>query len=241
MPGGQLRRERLVADIMRKLLGQMVRALAVVNTLVSVSVFPVAAKTEDAAIRIVAFGDSLMAGYMLPASDAFPTQLERKLKASGLNVEIVNAGVSGDTTSGGLARLDWSIPEGTDAVILELGANDALRGLDPGKARQNLTTIVERLKARGIDVLVAGMLAPGNLGEDYAARFNAIFPDLAQKQDVLLYPFFLQGVAMRSKLNLGDGIHPNAEGVKAIVEGIAPKVEELVARVRARRVRQQGG
>lgn len=241
MPGGQLRRERLVADIMRKLLGQMVRALAVVNTLVSVGVLPAAAKTGDATIRIVAFGDSLMAGYMLPASDAFPTQLERKLKASGLNVEIVNAGVSGDTTSGGLARLDWSIPEGTDAVILELGANDALRGLDPGKARQNLTTIVERLKARGIDVLVAGMLAPGNLGEGYAATFNAIFPDLAQKQGVLLYPFFLQGVAMRSKLNLGDGIHPNAEGVKAIVEGIAPKVEELVARVRARRARQQGG
>lgn len=228
-------------NMMRKLLGQMVRVLALVNILLSIGVLPAVAKAKDAPVRIVAFGDSLTAGYMLAGRDAFPAQLERKLKAAGLNIEIVNAGVSGDTTAGGLARLDWSIPDDTDAVILELGANDALRGLDPAKARRNLATIVQRLKARGIDVLIAGMLAPANLGEPYATAFNAIFGGIAKEYDVLLYPFFLQGVAMRNKLNLDDGIHPNAEGVALIVEGIAPKVQELIARVHGRRALHPGG
>lgn len=226
--------------MMRSLWGQMVRVLAVVNILLSMWTATAIAKDKDAPVRIVVLGDSLTAGYMLAARDAFPEQLERKLKAAGVKVEVANAGVSGDTTAGGLARLDWSIPSGTDAVILELGANDALRGLEPGKARINLDAIIKRLKARGVDVLLAGMLAPANLGEDYARSFNAIFPALAREHGVLLYPFFLQGVAMRAKLNLGDGIHPNAEGVALIVEGIRPKVEELIARVRARRGQQQG-
>lgn len=226
--------------MMRALWGQMVRVLAVVNILLSMWTATAIAKDKDAPVRIVVLGDSLTAGYMLAARDAFPEQLERKLKAAGVKVEVANAGVSGDTTAGGLARLDWSIPSGTDAVILELGANDALRGLEPGKARINLDAIIKRLKARGVDVLLAGMLAPANLGEDYARSFNAIFPALAREHGVLLYPFFLQGVAMRAKLNLGDGIHPNAEGVALIVEGIRPKVEELIARVRARRGQQQG-
>jgi acyl-CoA thioesterase-1 len=226
---------------MRKHLGQMVHVLLAVNILLSIFTLAAVAKAKDAPVRIVAFGDSLTAGYMLAGGDAFPAQLERKLKSAGLNVEIINAGVSGDTTAGGLARLDWSIPDGTEAVILELGANDALRGLEPGKVRQNLGNIIERLKARGIEVLMTGMLAPGNFGESYALAFNAIFPDLAKRHDLLLYPFFLQGVAMRPKLNLGDGMHPNAEGVSVIVTGIAPKVEELIARVQARRTRHQGG
>lgn len=226
--------------MMRALWGQMVRVLAVVNILLSMWTATAIAKDKDAPVRIVVLGDSLTAGYMLAARDAFPEQLERQLKAAGVKVEVANAGVSGDTTAGGLARLDWSIPSGTDAVILELGANDALRGLEPGKARINLDAIIKRLKARGVDVLLAGMLAPANLGEDYARSFNAIFPALAREHGVLLYPFFLQGVAMRAKLNLGDGIHPNAEGVTLIVEGIRPKVEELIARVRARRGQQQG-
>lgn len=227
--------------MVRKLLGEMVRAFVIVNMFLLVCVLPATAKSRDEPVRIVAFGDSLTAGYMLAQSDAFPAQLERRLRERGANVQILNAGVSGDTTAGGLARVDWSIPDGTDAVIVELGANDALRGLDPAKARQNLRRIVERLKARGIDVLIAGMMAPGNLGEAYATEFNAIFPELAKEQGVLFYPFFLQGVAMRSKLNLGDGIHPNTDGVKVIVDGIVPKVEELIARVHARRAQTQGG
>jgi acyl-CoA thioesterase I len=226
---------------MRKLLGQMVHGLAAVNILLWACAVPASAEAKDAPVRIVALGDSLTAGYMLAARDAFPAQLERKLKEAGLDVEIANAGVSGDTTAGALARLDWAVPDGTEAVILELGANDALRGLDPAKARRNLGAIVRRLKDRGIDILIAGMLAPGNLGEAYAASFNAIFSELAQEHGVLHYPFFLQGVAMRSKLNLGDGLHPNAQGVSVIVEGIAPKVEELIARVRSRRARHPGG
>jgi acyl-CoA thioesterase-1 len=226
---------------MQKHFGEMVRILAAVNLLLMMAVAPLLAATGKAPIRIVVLGDSLTAGYLLPPGDAFPVQLERKLKSSGRNVEIANAGVSGDTTAGGLARLDWAVPDGTDAVILELGANDALRGLDPARARSNLETIISRLKAKGVDVLVAGMMAPGNLGEQYANAFNAIFPELAQKHELLLYPFFLQGVALRGNLNLGDGMHPNAKGVAVIVDGILPKVEELIARVEARRAQSQRG
>jgi acyl-CoA thioesterase-1 len=213
----------------------MVRIVAIVNVWLMSAFWASTAGAASSPARIVVLGDSLTAGYMLSEKDAFPAQLERKLRAAGVAVEIVNAGVSGDTTAAGLARLEWAVPEGTDAVILELGANDALRGLDPGKARRNLQSIISRLRSRNIDVLLAGMLAPGNLGEGYATAFNAIFPDLAKEHDLVLYPFFLQGVAMRQNLNLGDGIHPNAKGVAAIVDGILPKVEELIARVEARR------
>jgi acyl-CoA thioesterase I len=228
-------------DIMQNHLGHMVRILAIVNVLLMSVFWASTAGAASSPARIVVLGDSLAAGYMLSEKDAFPTQLERKPKAAGVAVEITNAGVSGDTTAAGLARLDWAVPDGTDAVILELGANDALRGLDPDKARRNLASIISRLKSRKIDVLLAGMIAPGNLGEGYATAFNAIFPELAKEHDLLLYPFFLQGVAMRHNLNLGDGIHPNAKGVAAIVDGIMPSVEELIARVETRRKQGQRG
>ena len=190
---------------------------------------------SDKPIRIVAFGDSLTAGYGLRPDESFPVQLERHLKARGFAIEIANAGVSGDTTSGGLARIDWAISDGVDAVILELGANDALSGRPPAEPRKNLDEILTRLKARGLDVLIAGMRAPRNLGEEYTSAFDAIFPDLAVKHGSLLYPFFLEGVALDRKLNLSDGIHPTAEGITRIVERITPSVERLIARVRARR------
>jgi acyl-CoA thioesterase-1 len=184
-------------------------------------------------VRIVVFGDSLVAGYRLKSSDAFPAQLERVLKAKGHVVEVINAGVSGDTTAGGLERIRWAVPEKTDAVILELGANDALRGLDPGRAKTNLDKIITALKASGAQVLLAGMLSPGNLGEGYAKTFNAIYPDLAAKHDVLLYPFFLDGIALNAQFNLDDGLHPNAKGVAEITSRILPVVEQLIERVRA--------
>ena len=187
-----------------------------------------------APMRIVVLGDSLVAGFQLKASDAFPAQLERALKARGHQVEVINAGVSGDTTAAGLERLHWAVPDGTDAVIVELGANDALRGLDPARAQANLDKIVASVKSGGAEVLVAGMLAPRNLGEDYARKFDAIYPALASKHGVLLYPFFLDGVALDARLNLGDGMHPNAKGVAEIARRILPAVEELIARVRAR-------
>jgi acyl-CoA thioesterase-1 len=185
-------------------------------------------------IKIVAFGDSLTAGYQLPAQDAFPVQLEKALKAKGVAVEIANAGVSGDTSTGGLARLDWSVPDGTDAVILELGANDMLRGVNPKVTREALTEIVRRLKARNIEVLLCGMLAPRNLGADYTKAFDSIYPALAAQNGLLLYPFFLDGIVTNAKLNQNDGLHPTTAGVARIVQGILPKVEELIARVRAK-------
>jgi acyl-CoA thioesterase-1 len=186
-------------------------------------------------VRIVALGDSLTAGYGLAADAAFPVRLAKALAAKGLAVEIGNAGVSGDTMSGGLARLDWSVPEGTQAVILELGANDMLRGLDPQVTRKALQEILRRLDERHIAVLLCGMLAAPNLGADYGGAFNKIFPDLAAAADRLLYPFFLAGVVNDPRLLQPDGLHPTAAGVDAIVAGILPKVEELVARVRSRR------
>jgi acyl-CoA thioesterase-1 len=185
-------------------------------------------------IKIVALGDSLTAGYQLPADAAFPAQLERALKAKGLAAEIVNAGVSGDTSSGGLARLDWSVPDGTDAVILELGANDMLRGIDPKVTRDALDQIVSRLKARRIEVLLCGMRASRNLGSDYARAFDAIYPKLAAGNDLVFYPFFLDGVFGDAKLSQNDGLHPTAAGVAAIVARILPKAEALLARVRAK-------
>lgn len=184
------------------------------------------------AVRIVAFGDSLTAGFRLAPGEAFPVKLQKALKARGHEVDIANAGVSGDTTAGGLSRLDWAVPDGSQIVILELGANDALRGLDPAATRRNLEAIITRLKAKGAVVLLAGMRAPRNWGEDYARRFDAIFPELAKAHGLALYPFFLEGVALRPELNLDDGMHPNAGGVDVIVEGILPHVETLVKAIR---------
>lgn len=189
----------------------------------------------DAPVRIVAFGDSLTAGFGLAGNDAFPVKLEKALQAKGIAATVANAGVSGDTASGGLARLDWSIPEGTEAVILELGANDALRGIDPAVTRKALDAILTRLSERKIPVLLCGMRAPPNMGADYAKAFDAIFPALAQKHGVLLYPFFLDGVAADAKLNQGDGIHPTPGGVDVIVTRIMPDIERLIARARAAR------
>lgn len=186
-------------------------------------------------VSIVALGDSLTAGYGLGPADAFPVRLQAALKAKGLDVTVQNAGVSGDTSSGGLERLDWAVGEGVDAVILELGANDALRGIDPAVTRRNLDTIITRLKEKRIAVLLTGMLAPPNMGGPFAAAFNPIFPELAAKHGVLFDPFFLDGVAADASLNLSDGMHPNAKGVDVIVRRILPKVEELIAEVRSRR------
>jgi len=188
----------------------------------------------DKPVTIVALGDSLTAGLGLKANEAFPAKLQQALAAKGIATTLVNAGVSGDTTSGGLARLDWSVPAGTDAVILELGANDALRGIDPAVARRALDGILSGLARRGIPVLLCGMLSPPNLGADYARAFNAIYPDLAKTYGTLLYPFFLDGVVTDRKLNQGDGLHPTAAGVDVIVTRILPRVEELIARVRAK-------
>ncbi len=183
--------------------------------------------------NIVAFGDSLTAGYGLPANEAFPVQLQRALAAKGLAVNVVNAGVSGDTTTGGLSRLDWSVPDGTDAVILELGANDALRGLDPDITRKALDTMLRRLKERRISVLLCGMMAPPNLGAEYGRAFNSIYPDLAAQYGAILYPFFLTGVAADPKLNQRDGLHPTAAGVAVIVDRILPEVEQLIIHAKA--------
>lgn len=186
-------------------------------------------------IKLVVLGDSLSAGLGLPAADAFPAQLEKALQNKGLIVAINNAGVSGDTASGGLDRLDWSVPADTQGVLLELGANDALRGLDPKVTRGALENILKRLKARGIAVLLCGMVAPPNYGAEYATQFNTIFPDLARTYDVPLYPFFLEGVAADTKLNQADGMHPTAAGIAVIVKNIMPTVESFVREISAQK------
>lgn len=189
-------------------------------------------------LRVLAFGDSLMAGYMLPAAVAFPAQLERRLRADGFDATVINAGVSGETTAGGLARAGFALGEGADLVILELGANDMLRGVDPKLTSANLDKIVTEIEARKAAVLLAGMVASGNFGPDYKARFDAVFPDLAARRGLPLYPFFLGGVAGDTALIMPDGLHPNADGVARIVTGIAPLVEENLARLKTARERQ---
>jgi acyl-CoA thioesterase-1 len=180
-------------------------------------------------VKMVVLGDSLSAGLGLVGSAAFPERLQKALKAKGIEVDMSNAGVSGDTTSGGRDRLDWSVPEGTQAVILELGANDALRGIDPKVTRTALEDILTRLQTRKIAVLLCGMVAPPNYGADYSAKFNAIYPDLAKAFQVPLYPFFLEGVATDAKLNQADGLHPTAAGVDVIVRNILPTVEAFLS------------
>ena len=183
-----------------------------------------AARAEPA--QIVAFGDSLMAGYQLNPGESFPERLQAALRERGHDVVIANAGVSGDTTTAGLARLDWSVPDGTELVILGLGANDMLRGVDPDIPRRNLTEMIERLQARDMDVILMGMLAAPNLGASYGERFNAIYPDLAGEFGVELYPFFLDGVTTIAGMTLDDRMHPSAAGVDRMVEGVLPMVED---------------
>ena len=190
---------------------------------------------ETKPIKMVVLGDSLSAGLGLSASSAFPARLQKSLAANGIAVEMINAGVSGDTSSGGRARPDSEAPENTEAVIVELGANDALRGTDPKVTRAALTDILTRLKSRKIAVLLCGMLAPPNYGSDYSARFNAIYPDLAKSFGVPLYPFFLEGVAADARLNQADGLHPTAEGVDVIVKNILPTVEAFLGAISGQR------
>jgi acyl-CoA thioesterase I len=195
----------------------------------------VAVAAGDRPVKLVVLGDSLTAGFGLTASAAFPAKLAQALKAKGVAATVTNAGVSGDTASGGLGRLDWSVPADTDAVIVELGANDALRGIDPKITKTALEGILRKLDARHISVLLAGMKAPRNMGPDYGRDFDAIYPALASTHHVVFYPFFLDGVAADPKLNQADGLHPNAAGVDMIVGRMLPQVEELIARARTAR------
>jgi acyl-CoA thioesterase I len=198
----------------------------------------IASAQAQAPIKLAVLGDSLSAGYGLPLQAAFPARLQKALREKGLDVDILNAGVSGDTTSSGRDRLDWSIPDGTEAVIVELGANDALRGLDPKVTKSALEDIIKKLQARKMAVMLAGMLAPPNYGPDYAAKFDPIYADLGKAYDVPLYPFFLDGVAGDVKLNLADGIHPTAEGIDIIVTRILPSVEAFLSKVAANRAKK---
>lgn len=182
-------------------------------------------------IRLLALGDSLSAGYGLALGEGFSDQLGAALSREGLNVAVLNGGVSGDTTAGGLARLDWMLSDAPDAVIVELGANDGLRGLDPAQTLANLDAILDELNQRGIPVLLAGMLAPPNMGSEYGEDFNGLYALLADRYDVVFYPFFLEGVAAKPELNQADAIHPNAEGVAEIIRRILPSVYELLARL----------
>ena len=187
-----------------------------------------AAAPAAATTRISAFGDSLSAGYQLPADAAFPAVLERALRQDGFDVRVDNAAVSGDTTQGGVERLDWSVPDGTDLAIVELGANDMLRGIDPGVTAKNLDAIVDGLQKRRIKVLLAGMYASVELEKTYRERFAALYPALAKGRGVALYPFFLAGIIGHPELHLADGMHPNAAGVAVMVKAILPTVEEVL-------------
>lgn len=230
---------------MRAALGAVLGA--VLLAVAAVLPAPSAARAESpesaartAPIRLLALGDSLVAGFGLPERDGFTAQLQQALRARGLRVEVVNGGVSGDTTAGGLARLDWALADRPDLVLVELGANDALRGTDPAATRANLDAILKTLTQRGIPTLLAGMYAPRNLGRAYGDAFNSIYPDLAVQYGVPLYPFFLEGVALQPALNQEDGLHPNASGVARIVEAITPHVIELIERAGLAARSQQG-
>lgn len=194
----------------------------------------VAGAKDAQTLRILALGTSLTQGYNLPPGTDYCAVLQAKLRARGHSVTIINAGVSGDTSAGGLSRLAWLLEDPVDAVIVELGSNDALRGFDPGETSRNLDSILSTLKARGLPVLLAGMKAPRNLGPEYIAAYDPIFPALAKKHGVLFFPFFLEGVAAQPKLNQKDGIHPNEQGTQVIVRNILPQAEKLVAAAKAK-------
>ena len=208
-----------------RLFNAVAKAASVAALGLGVAMTPVAAAEP---VKILALGDSLTAGYGLPEADAFTTRLQQALKDKGYDVQVINAGVSGDTTAGGRARLDWALGDQPDVAVVELGANDGLRGLDPASTRENLDAILTVMKERGVPTLLAGMYAPRNLGREYGDRFNAIYPELAAKHDVPLYPFFLEGVALDPKLNQEDGMHPNAKGVAIVVAGILPHLTALI-------------
>ena len=212
---------------------------AVVLTLLLLCVPLTGAKAAQSG-EIIAFGDSLSAGYGVGPGESFPEQLQAALNEKGYDVTVTNAGVSGDTTSGGLSRLDWSVPESADLVIVELGANDALRGISPEITRENLDKILARLSERDQPILLAGMRAPPNMGDDYARRFDAIFPELAKKYGTSFYPFFLEGVAADSALNQADAMHPNAKGVAVIVKAILPSVIDALEGDSAAATDQEG-
>ncbi|WP_246548331.1 arylesterase [Ancylobacter oerskovii] len=216
-------------------LGFLVRVAPVVLWLMLVG----AAQAET--LRLVAFGDSLTAGFRLSPGDAFPARLQAALRERGHDVVVSNAGVSGNTATSGLERLERAVPRGTDGVILELGANDALRGLDLALTERALDTIITRLKARGIPVLLAGMWAPSRKGLIYMSDFHALYPRLARKHGIPLYPFFLSGVAGNPSLNLPDRMHPNAAGVEVIVARILPTVENWLAGIRTAEAARPGG
>ena len=216
-------------------MGMLVHILVLIMTLMTTGAVFARAPGAAKPVKMVVLGDSLSAGLGLSASAAVPARLQKALEAKGIKVDMINAGVSGDTASGGRDRLDWSVPDGTEAVVLELGANDALRGTDPAVTRAALSDILTRLKARKIAVLLCGMLAPPNYGSEYAARFNAIYPELSKSFGVPLYPFFLEGVAADAKLNQANGLHPTAEGVDVIVKNILPMVEAFLGALSAQR------
>jgi len=216
----------------------MKRRVSLVALLVAILLCAAAqpkSEAKEQEMVIVALGDSLTAGLGLPQSESFPEKLEATLKAQGRNVTMVNAGVSGDTVSAALDRLDWALPPNTSAVIVELGGNDALQGIPSAEIETSLAKIIERVKAKGLPVLIAGMESPRNMGKDYVDQFHAIYRDLAERYGALLYPFFLDGVALDPGLMQEDGIHPNAKGVDRIVQGILPKVDELLTQVENQR------
>jgi acyl-CoA thioesterase-1 len=206
----------------------LVNATAIISLLLLAALLPVAAAAHAAQVRLMVFGDSLTAGYGLEPSDAFPAKLGAALRAKGYDVKIINAGVSGDTSAGGKARLAWALADKPDAVIVELGANDGLRGIEPQVMAANLDAILKGLQKAGVRVLLTGMRAPPNLGPEYVREFDAVFPALAKRYGVPLYPFFLAGVAADPRLNQDDGIHPNPAGVDVIVGRILPYVERLI-------------
>ncbi len=211
--------------------GQTRRAFnAILTGFALAAAVPAAAQTPNAAPRLLVLGDSLSAGYNIQAREAFPQRLEAALRAQGVSVQVINAGVSGDTSAGGLTRVDWALGQRPpEFAIVALGANDGLRGLDPEAMERNIDRILARMKEKGVKPLLAGMLAPPNMGSDYRDRFAAVFPRLAAKHGVPLHPFFLEGVAARPELNLGDGIHPNPQGVEVMVANILPAVRKLLA------------
>jgi acyl-CoA thioesterase I len=211
-----------------------IRPMALLAAALLCAVVVPRSEAKEHEMVIVALGDSLTAGYGLPQNESFPAKLEAALKAQGRAVTVVNAGVSGDTSNAALQRLDWALPEDASAVIVELGGNDALQGIPPEGTKAALAKIIEQLHAKGLPVLIAGMESPRNMGKEYVTAFAAIYPDLAERYGAVLYPFFLDGVALDDRLMQEDGIHPNAKGVERIVEGILPKVEELLAKVDAK-------